>query len=179
MSAEHASSSGDAPSDWALVLQTHSGWLRAVIHSRLRNRDETDEVMQEVLCAAVKSELRASECESVQAWLYRTAIRQVTLFRRREGRQKKRIADFARQKRHEPDDGPLQWLLSQEAQSHLRIGLDQLRDNDRLILILKYSEDWSCNEIAKRFGLTETTVQTRLLRARKRLRTILANIEND
>ena len=57
----------------------------------------------------------------------------------------------------------------------VRMSMQRLPDRDRQILLLKYTEDWTCREIAEHLGIRVTTVETRLFRARARLRKELAN----
>ena len=57
--------------------------------------------------------------------------------------------------------------------SQLHQALQQLKPTDRQVLVLKYCEDYSCPQIAHLLGVKETTIQTRLLRARRRLRGLL------
>jgi RNA polymerase sigma-70 factor, ECF subfamily len=48
-----------------------------------------------------------------------------------------------------------------------------LADGDQRMLRLRYGEDLSQGEVARRLGLPETTVKVRLHRARRRLRRLL------
>jgi RNA polymerase sigma-70 factor, ECF subfamily len=52
--------------------------------------------------------------------------------------------------------------------------LDTLADGDRRLLRLRYAEDLSQSEVARRLGVPEGTVKVRLHRARRRLRGLLA-----
>ena len=65
-------------------------------------------------------------------------------------------------------------MLADEQASLIRQALMRLREKDRELLLLKYTEDWKCSELAERLGVTVSTVETRLQRARKRLRHELA-----
>ena len=46
----------------------------------------------------------------------------------------------------------------------------RLAGRDAEVLLLKYGERWSYRQIAERLGITEKAVDTRLVRARERLR---------
>ena len=65
---------------------------------------------------------------------------------------------------------PLDWLLADERRDAVRSALERLRDQDRELLLLKYTEEWKYQQIAEHLGITETAVEARLHRARKRLR---------
>ena len=75
--------------DWNVILTDCDRWLRTVIFSRLRDGHATDEVMQEVALAAVRQAAPLRNHEKAAPWLYRLAVRQVLLYRRKKGRQRK------------------------------------------------------------------------------------------
>ena len=130
--------------------------------------------MQEVAYAAVNRQTQGETLEQVGPWLYRVALIQVLLHRRKTGRRKRlmeKLAEnsFDQQQRNESPD-PLQWLLMEERREAVRRSMEQLPDRDREILLLKYSEGLSYEQIAERLGQSPSAVQSRLHRARGRLR---------
>jgi len=72
---------------WSGRLERHSRWLRAVIVARSGDVSAIDEIFQEVALAVFKQKGDLPE-ERVAPWLYRIAVRQALLYRRRLGRQK-------------------------------------------------------------------------------------------
>ena len=56
----------------------------------------------------------------------------------------------------------------------VRDALAQLPEQSRELLLLKYVHDWSYRDMAEKLGVTVTTVQARLHRARGLLRQVLA-----
>lgn len=160
--------------DWAAKLAEHDRWLRTIVLNRLGERQAVDEVMQEVALAAVAQRAPLSDLARVGAWLYRLAVRQALLYRRRHGRQRKLIGAFAmsrvgdQESSHSPD--PLDMVLRDERRALVREALERLPRRDREILLLKYTEDWSYRELAGHLGVSESAVEARLHRARQRLR---------
>jgi RNA polymerase sigma-70 factor (ECF subfamily) len=75
----------------------------------------------------------------------------------------------------EPD--PLGWLVAEERRGLIRAALDRMPKRDAEILLLKYTEDWSYRDLAHHLGITESAVQARLHRARKRMRSELAALD--
>ena len=69
---------------------------------------------------------------------------------------------------------PLSWLLSDERQQLVRAAIERLPGRDAEILLLKYTEQWSYQQIADHLGIGHSAVESRLHRARARLRTELA-----
>ena len=167
--------------DWPTELARHDRWLRTIVAARLRNADEVQEVMQEVALAAVRQAAPLKDSDKVGPWLYRLAIRQCLLYRRKRGRQRKLVDNFA--DRFQPSDvdrrnlDPLSWLLADERRMLVRQAISRLPRRDAEILLLKYTENWSYQQIAEHLGVSHSAVEARLHRARGRLRNELTAAE--
>ena len=171
-----------APSvDWQAALAQHDRWLRTVALARLNEPQAVDEVMQEVALAAVRQKAPLADPEKVAPWLYRLTVTQALLYRRRMGRRRKVTEGFAERVRPSESDSrsvdPLAWLLADERRKRVRIALGRLPRRDAEILLLKYTEDWSYHEIAARMGVGHSAVESRLHRARGRMRCELAALD--
>jgi RNA polymerase sigma factor (sigma-70 family) len=167
--------------DWQAALASHDHWLRTVVYSRLREPEAVDEVMQEVALAAVRQASPLADPAKVAPWLYRLAVRQSLLFRRKCGRRRRLTNRYAeRLPTAEHDRGPrnpLDWLLQAERCQVVRHALRRLAPRDAEILLLKYREDWSYHQIAAHLGVSHSAVETRLHRARNRLRAELTAVQ--
>jgi RNA polymerase sigma-70 factor (ECF subfamily) len=174
-------SSGPARIDWQAVLAENERWLRTVIYTRVGEPQAVEEVLQEVSLAAVRQKSPISDPTKVSAWLYRLAVMQTLLYRRKIGRGRKLIDRYAERYRPVESDNrqpdPLGWLLSEERRAQVRTAMSRLGRRDAEILLLKYAEDWSYRELADRLGVSESAVEARLHRARQRLRTELAALD--
>ena len=168
------------PLDWSRLLREHQRWLRTVVYARLQDPQAVDEVMQEVALAAVEQKAPLADPAKVAPWLYRLAVRQALLYRRRQGRQRKLLDRYAQRQIGLADSSlrpdPLQWLLAAERRRLLQRALERLPKRDAEILLLKYTEDWSYRQIAEHLGTTEGAIQLRLHRARRKLRQHLASL---
>lgn len=164
--------SGCPPIDWTAELERHQAWLRSVVVARVWQQEAVEEVMQDIALAAVSSQAPPRKPERVGPWLYKIAVRHALLYRRRQGRQRKLIESYAAQRNtaHFPDADPLDWLLHRERQALVRNALDCLHRRDREMLLLKYTQNWSYRQIAQALGVSLSTVESRLHRARQRLR---------
>jgi RNA polymerase sigma-70 factor (ECF subfamily) len=165
------------PIDWASTLIRHDRWLRTIVAARLGERQAVDEVLQEVSLAAVGAKA-AVDPERVAGWLYRLAIRKALLYRRSRGRQHKLVGQYARKVRDEgaSSHDPLGWLLLDERSALVREAMGKLPARDAEILLLKYTENWSCRDLANHLGQTEAAIESRLHRARGRLRDELTGL---
>ncbi len=159
----------------------HQAWLRTTLLSRLGCAHEVEEVLQEVAIAAATQSAKREPVERVAPWLYRVAIRQVMLFRRKAGRRKRLIENAARFSSTNETCGqtrePIEWLISLERQSEVRRAMSSMAERDRQLLMLKYVDGLSYGEIAQRIGVTASSVQSRLHRARAQLRAKLLSVE--
>ncbi|MCA9194701.1 MAG: sigma-70 family RNA polymerase sigma factor [Planctomycetales bacterium] len=159
------------------ALPEHEAWLRTILMSRLGCREEVEEVMQEVAVAAANQSAKCEGVQRVGPWLYRVAVRQVMLLRRREGRRKKlmnRVMESQGLPTQTEMPEPIEFLLSQERQKRVRLAMSKISERDRQLLMLKYVDGLSYGEIAHRLGVTASSVQSRLHRARAQLRQRLA-----
>ncbi len=169
--------------DLPMALRQHDRWLRTVVYSRVGGSEGVDDVMQEVALAAVRHAAALPDAERIAPWLYRVAVRQSLLYRRKAGRRRKLTSGYAAQcppaEHDESSPEPLDWLLARERSRLVRTALEQLARRDREILLLKYAENWSYQQIAEHLGITPSAVEARLHRARARLRTELAATEGN
>src|SRR5205814_4464782 len=108
--------------DWSAILAEHDRWLRTAVLARLGERQAVDEVMQEVALAAIAQRAPLLDPARVGAWLYRLAVRQVLLYRRRCGRQRRLLDRYAGLRAADPgcNPDPLDWPLQAEPQALVR-----------------------------------------------------------
>lgn len=167
--------------DWAHALAEHGRWLRTVAIARLGSSQGVDEVLQEVSLAAVKQAAPLHDPTKVAPWLYRLVVTHCLLQRRTLGRRRKLTERYTTACRPSEHDAgavdPLVWLLAEERQRLIREALEQLPHRDRELLLLKYTEDWNYHQIAHHLGLSHSAVETRLHRARAKLKVKLQELQ--
>lgn len=159
--------------DWSFELGRHGRWLRSVLLTRSQDRDAVDELFQEVSLAAVRNGSSLEDVSRTGPWLYRIAVRQALLYRRSLGRRRRNLPPVdADVDQHCVSDqpNPLDWLLADERSRLIRQAIDALPSKEAELLVLKYTENWSYLELAEHLGTTESAVESRLHRARQKLR---------
>lgn len=163
--------------DWTNALQQHRPWLMKVLKCRVGDAHVAEDLLQNIALAVVKQSAKPDDPTKVAPWLYRLAVRQTINHHRKSHRRMLPLAA--------PDDqsersssNPLEWILAQEKQGEVREALHQLKPQDQEILTLKYTENWSYKELAERMGVKVNTVEYRLMKARKKLRTLLTKNVN-
>jgi RNA polymerase sigma-70 factor (ECF subfamily) len=168
--------------NWQTTLVDHDRWLRKVVLARVGESGAVDEVMQEVALAAIRQQAPINDAAKVAPWLYRLAVTQSLVYRRRQGRRRKLTQRYAQREqltqhdRRSPD--PLEWLLADERGDLVREAMARLPRRDAEILLLKYTENWSYEQLAQHTGASESAIESRLHRARRGLRRQLAAFES-
>jgi RNA polymerase sigma factor (sigma-70 family) len=167
--------------DWPLELQRHGRWLRSVLVVRSRESGVVEELFQEVALTALRDGHAVRDEQKAAPWLYRVAVRQALMHRRKMGRERRRMSSLADQTSvvasDEQSTDPLGWLLADERNRLIRQAVDAIPGKDAEILLLKYSENWSYRQIAEHLGVSEQAVDSRLHRARHKLRCRLSQLQ--
>ncbi len=168
----------DGSIDWVSALEDNEKWMKSKIARQVGEYAAVDEVFQDVALAAAKQKSPLRDPSKVGAWLNRLVIVQSALYRRTLGRKRKLVQKIEEQvsspqefdtDRHDP----LAWLLDEERNQRVRDALNQLSADEQQILLMKYSEDKSYQDIAEELDLTVSSVQSKLHRARIRLKKLL------
>lgn len=167
--------------DWQAELVRHCRWLRSIVLARVGERQAVDDVMQEIALAAIRQQSPIKDPTKTGPWLYRLAVTQSLLYRRTMGRRRKLEQRYAEHlesdpaDEHEPD--PFRWLLAGEQRERIRDAITSLPPKDAEILLLKYVEGWSYKRLAELLSISDAAVESRLHRARARMRERLLQME--
>jgi RNA polymerase sigma-70 factor (ECF subfamily) len=173
--------SGGQVVDWPAELDRHGRWLRTVALARVGESAAADDVMQEVSMTALEKGDQLRDPTRIAGWLYRLVVVAALQYRRRLGRRKKLLDRYATRQpsadglAREPD--PLGWLLADERKAIVQQALAKLPPRDAEIMLLKYSEDWSYQQLAEHLGLSVSAVEARLHRARQKMRQVLQKLD--
>ena len=164
------------------ALDENRRWLSTVLRARGVESAAVEETMQEISAAAIENASRLRDPSKVAPWLYRIAVVGALQYRRRLGRRRKLVERFAATQGEstvsaEPD--PLAWLMVDEQRQLVRQAIARLPPKDAEILLLKHTEDWSYRQLAEHLGISQSAVDARLHRARKKMRRALANLAPD
>lgn len=173
--------SGASQIDWQRELSQHRRWLTTVLLARGVESQAVEEVYQEVCAAALAGADKLRDTEKLSPWLYRIAVLTALQYRRKLGRRKKLSRGYtehvSQQSEQEPD--PLAWLLAEEQRELVRQAVGQLPRGDAEILMLKHTQDWTYRELAEHLGVSVNAIESRLHRAREKLRRTLATMAPD
>lgn len=129
------------------------------------NQEDAEEAVQEALARAWRAGSRSTSIESPTAWLLQ--ITRNESLRVLERRTRLRARELPEHAIAEPsaEDGRIEQFVSQ---APTRQALHRLSPDERTLLLLRYGEDLTQPELARRLDLPEGTVKVRLHRIRKR-----------
>ncbi len=129
--------------------------------------------MQEVF-TKVFLNLRDFEGRSAfSSWLYRIAHNHCLNFLARQKRELEGLAGYAEDQNLQRSTGS-----GNSAVEPMQEVLNQLNEDQRSILIMKYVLELELVEISSTLGITLSAVKMRLLRAREEFRVLYENLEN-
>jgi RNA polymerase sigma-70 factor (ECF subfamily) len=157
------------------VVHAFGERLTAVVSGVLRDRDAVDDVVQETFTKAFYRIASFKGGSSLYTWLYRVAVNAAKdhmKFRRR--RPASSFDELPSRTTIATGEPPLmEGIERRELRLEVRAAIDRLPTRFRTVLALREIEGMAYNEIAEVMGLSLGTVESRLFRARRRLRTLL------
>jgi RNA polymerase sigma-70 factor, ECF subfamily len=148
---------------WALeqFYEAHRPLVYRLCCRLLGAADEVEDAMQAVFVSAFRALPRFRGESSLQTWIYRLAVNEAT---RRRARTRETLP-LTEEHPGAPDAGP-----GIVENVHVRQALARLRAEHRVILILRFWEGLSVEEIGGVLGISLPAVKMRLHRARKEFR---------
>ena len=166
---------------FVLVVERHQERLLRLCERLLGDFEEAKDAAQEVFLKAYRKAAGVRPEGQVFTWLYRIAVnhclnklrrRKLVRFLRWEGGE---IPAF------DPPDpavDPAAALETRRRWQATRRAIDRLPENQRVVLILARFEGLPCRQIAQVLGITEGAVESRLVRAMRRLEAAQENEES-
>ncbi|MEZ4317976.1 MAG: RNA polymerase sigma factor [Myxococcota bacterium] len=140
----------------------------------LKDYHEATDVTQEVFIKAMR-EKRFFEADfKMKAWLFRVTSNLCFNIRRDRRRRSAILETVPRATFSAADQVDL--VFSTEKQEHILAAMDELTDNHRQILMLRYYDDLSYAEIADALEIKLGTVMSRLSRAKGQLMEVMDDL---
>lgn len=153
----------DSEESYTAIVEQFSPMIYRIAYQNLLNSADAEDVVQDVFVKLLRQRDRTfRDEEHIKAWLIRVAVNQCTDFRRK----------FRKIKVEPLND--YEFGVTDETDGVFDL-ISVLPEEDRSILYLYYYEGYTIREIAGILGKRQNTVNSRLTRARKKLRDILGD----
>jgi RNA polymerase sigma-70 factor (ECF subfamily) len=158
------------------LVRRHQHRVFAVAGGILRNREDAEDIAQQVFVKAYFSLKRFDQRAAFSTWLFKITVNECwDLLRRKKVRPLLYESDLSEQQARQLGSSPegttpgrdLSVRLAER--QHVERLLETLDPRDRLMLVLKEVQGFAVEEIAQIMDLNTNTVKVRLFRARRRL----------
>jgi len=168
--------------EFARLVERYSNQIYRLVLKFLGNPHDAEDVLQETFIKALRALPNFEGRSSLTTWLYRIAVNESLMILRKTRADHVLVEEFDEDEDF-PGDGlvltdwcclPEEELLSSESRRFLNQAVRRLPDRLKSVFILRDIEGLSIRDTAEALGITETSVKTRLLRARLKLRNELS-----
>ncbi len=151
----------------AALVDQYAGALYRVAYSVLRNPADAEDAVQEAFLRVLRHRHSLGEVRDHRVWLIRI-VWNIVLDRKRRAKTRPETDDVAELARVLPSTGLSAEEIAAAAQHHAHVlaCVDRLPAKERQVLMLSAFEELTSVEIAEVLGITESSVRSRLFRAR-------------
>jgi RNA polymerase sigma-70 factor (ECF subfamily) len=157
---------GDREALQALIVRNWA-WLKGLVYSILYNADEVDDCLQDI-CVRVISKIESlREPERFKPWLAVLARRQAMRNRQQKTSRPAQLDEEIAEGRLDEKNRLFENISAKEQYSKILKAIKSLPEKYREVFIMQHSGDLTYNQIAEILDVPVTTVQIRLVRARK------------
>jgi RNA polymerase sigma-70 factor (ECF subfamily) len=167
---------GDDQEAFEILVKRHQSRVFAVASGILRNKEDVEDVAQQVFVKAYFSLKRFDQRAAFSTWLYKITTNECwDVLRKKKSRPLYFEAELS-------EEQARQYQASEDVQSpvadasdrmasreHVEYLLGFLDERDRAMLVLKEVQGFSVEEIAEMLEINGNTVKVRLFRARRRI----------
>jgi len=158
----------------AALVSQYSGTLYRVAFSVLRNAADAEDAVQEAFLRVLHHRDTLHELRDQRVWLIRI-VWNIVLDRKRRAKTRPETDDVADLARVLPAEGLSAEQIASAAEHHAHVlaCVERLPAKERQVLMLSAFEELSSVEIASILGTTESSVRSRLFRARNLMAELL------
>jgi RNA polymerase sigma-70 factor (ECF subfamily) len=154
------------------IVQTYQDRIYNLCRYLLRNKQDAEDVAQDVFIKAFRRLNDFRPESSLYTWLYRIGVN-TCLDHKRKLRPEPFTNGFQGEDQPSEEPSPERRYQSKEIGRAIRSALDQLSKISRTVIVLKEIEGLSYEEIAEVLNISAGTVKSRISRSREELRRIL------
>jgi RNA polymerase sigma-70 factor (ECF subfamily) len=163
----------------AALVDQYAGALYRVAYSVLRNSSDAEDAVQEAFLRVLRHRDTLDEVRDHRVWLIRI-VWNIALDRKRRAKTRPETDDVSELARVLPSTGLSAEELAAASQHHARVlkCVEQLPAKERDVLLLSAFEELTSVEIAAVLDITESSVRSRLFRARNLMAELLDHNRN-
>ncbi len=149
-------------------IETHKGILFKVSKMYMDNRDDQDDLFQEIVCQLWKAYDTFKGESQFSTWMYRVAINTSIVFLKKEKRKIDKYEIASENIKEEENDAH----IKENQIEHFYRAVQKLDKIDKAIIFYQL-EGFSHREIAENLGISEVNARVKLNRAKEKLKEII------
>jgi RNA polymerase sigma-70 factor, ECF subfamily len=158
------------PGNFEEILERFGNRIFQYLRKLVRSQEDAEDIYQNVFIA-FHAKADDVQTESIEAYLFRTAYHHALNFiKSRQRKRETELPEYMEIPAPETDENPVQSAKNRA----IREAFLKLAENEATALHMQYYEQKSYREIAEMMRLTESAVESLLVRGKRKLRTILA-----
>lgn len=164
------------PDAFGILVGRYQDEFTAYARYMTGSLDEAADVVQESFVRAYKSLRRCREPAKFKGWLFRIVSNQCKTHLTRRNRHRSESLSSAPMRALEADGTPHDDVEASELQRRVHLALEQLTDEQREAIVLKYLHGLSLTEMAELLSASVPALKMRLKRGRAALREQLEGV---
>ncbi|WAA12564.1 sigma-70 family RNA polymerase sigma factor [Fervidibacillus halotolerans] len=149
------------------IMDTYGEELKRFIFTYVKNRSQTDDIFQEVLLTVYRRLDTLKDSRSLKNWLYKITANKCKDYLRSPIH---RLIVWKEEITENTNDTPERAVVMSERKRELIEAILKLPIKYREVLILQYYKEFSIKEISELLNVNPSTVKTRIMRAKEKLR---------
>lgn len=151
-------------------IESHKGILYKVSKMYMDNRDDQQDLFQEIVCQLWKSYDTFRNESQFSTWMYRVAINTAIVFLRKEKRKVDKYEIASENIKEEESDSH----IKESQLDHFYKAVQKLEKIDKAIIFYQL-EGFSHKEIGENLGISEGNARVKLNRAKEKIKEIIKN----
>lgn len=150
-----------------IILENYNQYYR-LAYSYVHNEADANDIVQNGAYRALRSANTLQQLEYAKTWIYRIMLNEIF----RYTKQTKNISYEALQEEKQKET---EYVEDSYKNIDLERALDELPEKDKAIIVLRFFEDKTLEEIAQILEENISTIKSRLYRSMKKLKILLSD----
>jgi RNA polymerase sigma factor (sigma-70 family) len=142
-------------------------WVKGLVYSIMYNSDDVDDCLQDIFLKFINKIDTLREPERFKPWLAILAKREALRHRQLKSKRPVQLDEEFIESRQDEKNKFFENIIEKEKRSQLLKAIQSLPEKYREVFIMQHSGDLTYNQISEILDVPVTTVQIRLVRARK------------
>ena len=150
-----------------VILEQYNQYYR-LAYSYVHNEADANDIVQNGAYRALRSANTLQQLEYAKTWIYRIMLNEIF-------RYTKQTKDISYEALQEEKQKETEYVEDSYKDIDLERALDELPEKDKAIIVLRFFEDKTLEEIAQILEENISTIKSRLYRSMKKLKILLSD----